>query len=212
MRRIWPIALSAICGIVLGAGLILLLRPNTAVPVNMHSALGSEEPEGHEQLYTAAVHVAKAIYTSDFAELSAWVHPQRGCLFAPFSTVDRQKCLTFTSSQILAMGSDKTEYAWGVLDASENPLMTSGEFFRDVLQIRDFSIAPGVGFDTVLRVGNSAENIQSEYPDCRIVDLYYPGAGKDPAGADWASLKLAFAESDGELKLVAVVRSVYTEQ
>lgn len=214
-HKVWLVALSAVLGLALGAGLTLILcgQADPEIPSSPSGGTQTGEPTDHERLYTAAVTVARAINTSDYAALGAWTHPERGCLFAPFSTVDRQKNLTFLPAQIAAMGGDTTEYAWGAADQFGQPVtMTPVEFFRDYLQTRDFSEAPGVGFDTVMRVGNAVENVLSEYADCRVVDLYDPGTGKDTSGADWASLKLVFAGGTGELKLVAVVRSVYTEQ
>ena len=212
------IGVSAVSGLGVGAALAFLIcalgggpaypaGPNGGVPREI------EIPSENAVVYAAAMTAARAIYEADFAALGALAHPEQGCVFVPYSTVDRGENPVFMPAQIGAMGEDRAEYVWDGPEQSGQPLsMTPAVFFRDILQIRDFSAAPTIGFDMVLRTGNAVENVLEEYPEAHIVDLYCPDPGKDPAGADWASLKLVFEDWDGELKLVAVVRSVYTEQ
>lgn len=209
-RKLLPLIVPALLGLGVGAALTAL--------VYALAGWGGGAPEsgqahaGNETLYAEARTMARAIYEADFAALSALTHPETGCLFAPFSTVDAGANPVFTPAQVLAMGTDTTEYVWGSAGPADPPVtLTPAGFFRDILQIRDFAAAPCVGFDLVLRSGNAVENVLEEYPSCHVVDLYCP-AGKDPAGTDWASLKLVLADYDGDWKLVAVVRSVYTEQ
>ncbi|MDR1735824.1 MAG: hypothetical protein LBR85_03015 [Oscillospiraceae bacterium] len=212
--------MAGVLGAGFGAGLTALLYPGAsgidAMPSVNVSALPTAAPDRYEntQLYKLALTAASAVYRADFASLSELTHPERGCLFAPFSTVDKTKNQTLMPGQIKAISGSSEEYIWGVSDQTDQPISLTGEgFFREYLQIRDFSAAPAAGFGTVLRTGNAIENVLAEYPEEYMVDLYFPGERTEGAvRTDWASLKFVFGEYGDALKLVAIVRSVYTEQ
>ncbi len=164
------------------------------------------------EYYDSAILVASAIYGRDYTALAGWLDPSEGLYIVPFSTVDFNKNLKFSQSQVKAFGEDKTTYLWGVNPDTGQPIeMVPESFFDTFLRIRDFSTAEIVGNNRVVRTGNAVENVTEAFSDAYFVDLYF--SSSDPQTADWASLKLVFRpDSSGERKLIAIIHSVNTLQ
>ena len=170
----------------------------------------SPETASHEALYSAALSVAAAVREGDFAALAAWTHKQKGVTFTAFSTVDPQNDPVLSAKELASLSEDLV-HLWGVDPVGGIPIrLTTPEFFATYLQIRDFTTAPSVGFNLVQKKGHTTENVLTAYPEAQVVDLYFPCA--EGIGLTWASLKLAFEDEGGQLQLVGIVRSVYTEQ
>ena len=74
----------------------------------------------------------------------------------------------------------------------------------------DYTQAPSVGVDQIVMSGNSLENLQEAYPDCRFVDLCYPSLDPAYEGLDWCSLKMVFAPTQSGWYLVGLIHSQWT--
>ena len=149
------------------------------------------------------------IKARDYAALSRAVHPEYGVVFSPYATITLPSKM-FTAAQISAFGSDAASYAWGVLDGSGEPIqMTPNDYFDRFVFDKDFTTAPAVGIDHVVRSGNALENIKETFPDIRFVDFHIPG-DECTGGMGWSSLRLGFEEYNGELMLTVIVHSEWT--
>lgn len=107
--------------------------------------------------------------------------------------------------------SDKNRYMWGKYDGSGNPIeLTPYEYFKAFVYDKDYLSASEIGVNTVVKSGNSLENIQEIFPDARFIDFYSPGADPGAGGLDWSSLRLVFEEYHGKLMLTVILHSECT--
>jgi len=180
------------------------------------SALSSQEkepldPTDNFPLLGSACAVNRCMQQQDWTMLAAYVHPQRGVTFTPYSTVAPGSDLTFTADQIKNLAQDQRVYTWGFEDGRGNPIqMTMLQYFARYVYDRDYTQVSQIGVDRIMTGGNALENLTEEYPDCRFVDFSFPSADPVNDGLDWSSLKLVF-QADGEhWYLVGVVHGEWT--
>ena len=162
-------------------------------------------------LLSRACLVNQALCRQDYATLSQYVHPDRGVTFTPYSTVNFDSDLTFTSAQIQNLTSDKNVYTWGFEDGRGEPIqMTMEQYFSRYVCDTDYTQASLIGVDQIITTGNALENLTEEYPGCRFVDFCLPSADPQNDGLDWSSLKLVFTLEDTGWLLVGVVHGEWT--
>ena len=141
-------------------------------------------------LLSSACAVVRAIQERDYDTLAAFVHPEEGVTFTPYSTVDRDSDLRFTAAQVRQFSTDQTVYTWGVSDGLGSLIeLTPAEYFSTYVFNTDYTQA---------------------YPGCRFVEFHFPGLDPANAGLDWCSLKLVFSPSDSCWQLVGIIHSQWT--
>lgn len=200
-------------GVVLGIGCFLLISLMTGhagqKPAPELPAVQSDRVQ-HEELTRLALSVADLLRDGDYEALSACVHPVYGLVFSPYSTINLNSNQCFTANRVAIAGTDSTVYTWGTMVDSDEPIqLTAKQYFETYVYDRDYGRAPIIGFNTVVRSGNALENLSSVFPEAQFVDLYFPASAPD--GTDWSILRMVFEDSDGTLKLSALIHSEYTE-
>ena len=73
----------------------------------------------------------------------------------------------------------------------------------------DFIKAEQIGINSVVRSGNSLENVKDVFPDAEFVEFHFPGS-EEYGQIDWESLKLVFEDYNGKRKLIAIIHSQWT--
>lgn len=201
--RLTIIILSCVCVLLLS----LLISPlHEYIPGNPDSS-GSQKSM---QLLQEAYDVAEAVVAGDYAGLSRYVS-DKGLLLVPFSTVEFDRNLLFTSSEVRSFAALKNKYIFGADPVTSQPIeMTVAEYMNAFLRTSDYTAAPMLGVNTVLKRGNAVENVAEAFPDGIFVDFFFPPS--QSGGIDWSSLKVVFEVTNGRYHLVALIRSVYTEQ
>ena len=175
------------------------------------SASAPLDPEDNLSLLAAACTVNRCLQRQDWSTLSAYVHPERGVTFTPYSTVDLSSDRNFTADQIKNLAQDKTVYTWGFEDGRGDPIqMTALEYFERYIYDRDYTQVPQIGVDRIMTGGNALENLAEVYPGCRFVDFSFPSADPVNDGLDWTSLKLVFQPEGEHWYLVGVVHGEWT--
>lgn len=181
---------------------------------NSSSAAAQKDPLNaldNFPLLNTACSVNRCIQQGDWTALSAYVHPDRGVTFTPYSTVDPRSDLTFTASQIKGLGNDQTVYTWGVEDGRGDPIqMTMLDYFARYVYDSDYTQASEIGVDRIMTGGNALENLAKAYPGCRFVDFSIPSADPVNDGLDWSSLKLVFEPGADAWYLVGIVHGEWT--
>lgn len=236
MKRflIFPCILSLAIGLLAGILLPINLMEETSPPAlnsspnNFTSPPGVSQPEGSSSaavssssdvpdpednfsLLGAACAVNRCLQRQDWTTLAAYVHPERGVTFTPYSTVDPDNDLTFTSEQIKNLAQDQTIYTWGFEDGRGDPIqMTIPQYFDRYVYDRDYTQVPQIGVDRIMTGGNALENLAEAYPGCRFVDFSFPSADPVNDGLDWSSLKLVFQAEGDRWYLVGVVHGEWT--
>lgn len=168
-------------------------------------------PDDNLPLLGSACAVNRCLQQQDWTTLAAYVHPQRGVTFTPYSTVDPTGDLNFTADQIKNLAQDQTVYTWGFEDGRGDPIkMTISQYFQRYVYDRDYTQVPEIGVDRIMTGGNALENLSEEYPGCRFVDFSFPSADPVNDGLDWSSLKLVFQPEEEHWYLVGVVHGEWT--
>ncbi len=162
-------------------------------------------------LLNAAFTVVNALRQQDYHTMSAFVHPEKGVTFTPYSTVDPEVDLTFSQEQIMNLTQDTAVYTWGTVDGRGSPIeLTMAQYFQRYVFNADYSQAPQIGVDRIQMRGNALENIEEAYPQGRFVDFCFPQLNKANEGLDWCSLKLIFEPGEQSWLLVGVVHGEWT--
>lgn len=167
--------------------------------------------ESNLPLLDSASAVIKAIEAEDYSALAALVHPEKGLVLTPYSTVDLETDLTLTATQISGLAKDDHKYLWGVADGKGDPIeMTISQYFDRYVYNADFANAPVLGIDQVMGSGNALENVKEVFPLARFVEYYFPGRNPDHMGFDWCGLKLVFEPWENQYRLIALIHSEWT--
>ena len=175
-------------------------------------SLSASDPDNSE-LIQFAYGVLDCISNNDYQALSSFVHPEFGVVFSPCATITLTTNRRFTVEQVAAFSEDNDFYVWGVRDGSGEPIeRTPAEYFEEFVNFRDFSSAPIVGVNYIVRSGNALENITDVFSDVQFVDFHYPNGDKNSVSEQkWATLRLGFEEHNDIMWLTVVLRSVWTE-
>ena len=169
------------------------------------------DPLDNFPLLGSACAVNRAIQQGSWSALAAYVHPELGVTFTPYSTVEPDSDLTFTAEQIKGLAQDQTVYTWGFEDGRGDPIqMTMLQYFERYVYNYDYTQAPQIGIDRVITGGNALENLAEAYPGCRFVDFSFPSTDPVNDGMDWSSLKLVFQPSETRWYLVGIVHGEWT--
>ena len=227
----FPCVLCLLIGLLVGVLLPIDFQEEPAVqqgasngftpPPGASQSAGSAAPARSETLppdveenfplLGSACAVNRAIQRRDWTTLAAYVHPERGVAFTPYSTVEPENDLRFTAEQIKNLAQDQNVYTWGVEDGRGDPIqMTIAQYFERYVYDRDYTQAPEIGVDRIMTGGNALENLTQAYPDCRFVDFSFPSADPVNDGMDWTSLKLVFRLEGEHWYLVGVVHGEWT--
>lgn len=160
------------------------------------------------KLSASAVEYLKA---GDYKSLSSLVHPQKGVVFVPYSTVDLKTNLKFMPEEVAKFGENTQTYVWGVKDGIGSPIkLTPSQFIKEYTFNIDYSNAPQVGVNTILKTGNSLENLTVVFPEAKFVEYHFPGLDKKNEGLDWCSLKIVFEKHENNYYIVALIHSQWT--
>lgn len=169
------------------------------------------DPGENFPLLGSACSVNRAIQRQDWTTLAAYVHPERGVTFTPYSTVEPETDLNFSAEQIRNLTQDQNVYTWGIEDGRGDPIqMTVLQYFERYVYNKDYTQAAEIGIDRIITGGNALENLTETYPDCRFVDFCFPSADPVNDGLDWSSLKLVFQPQGEHWYLVGVVHGEWT--
>ena len=186
-------------------------QPEDSGSASPSPASDSLDPEDNFSLLGSAFAVCRCLQQQSWSALAAYVHPDRGVTFTPYSTVDPDSDLNFTADQVRNLAQDQNVYVWGFEDGRGEAIqMTFARYFGRYVYDRDYIQAPELGVDRVMTGGNALENVSEVYDGCRFVDFSYPTSDPVNDGLDWSSLKLVFQPGDGRWYLVGIVHGEWT--
>jgi len=203
-------ALIALAGFFMGVILICsLLITGVLSPEIFSTRTAANRPPAANPLESALL-VAFHVKMDDFPQLSTWIHPEKGVIFTPFSTVDPERDLSFSAQEVANFAADRTVYLWGLTAVEGAPIQMSAlDYMHRYVGERDYAMAPLAAVGSILRTGDSPENVAEVFPNSIFVELHIPHAGPKRAD-DWSSLKIVFEEYEDELKVIAFIHSEMT--
>ena len=164
------------------------------------------------ELTSLAFGVLEYIRDGDYLAMSSIVHPDYGVVISPSATVSLSTNRRFTAEQVALFENDTNVYFWGVQDGSGEPIEISpAAYFDEYILSKDYSSAPLIGVNKIVRSGNALENIEEEFPGVKYVDFHIPGVERDnPDELDWSSVRIGFEDHEGLLWLTVIISSRWT--
>lgn len=143
--------------------------------------------------------------------LAALAHPDKGVRFSPYAAVDTDTDRVFSRDQLTGFWDDSQQYAWGAYDGSGAAIeLTPRRYHARFIMDRDFANPTQIGINDDRAYGNTLNNAETVYPKGTRIEFYIAASDKDPAGQDWAALRLVFEPYQGHWYLVAVIHDEWT--
>ena len=163
-----------------------------------------------DELLTLANSILPMIKEKDYSSLTAFIHPQLGLTFTPYSTVSPTD-LSFQWTELLAASEAETELCWGGWDGSGEDLLLSFDAYWDrFVWNYDYTNADSILLNEIGITGNAIENVFKAYDNCMIAEYDVNSALGYNDGTDWSTLKLVFLPFDGELYLAGIIHGEWT--
>ena len=207
MKRAPQCVICALAGIIAGALAFFLIFGMDRKP---DVDADGEGIVSNQMLTDLAFEVAGYIKAGDFDSLSEMVHPIYGLVISPYATVNLSSNQCFTADAVADFDDNDQVYTWGTTSDSRAPIdLTVKDYFSRYVFNCDYTQAPTIGINQILRTGNSLENVTAIFPGAQFVDLCNPGT-ESAEYQDWSTLRLVFEYYNDELMLTAIIHSEYT--
>jgi hypothetical protein len=147
---------------------------------------------------------------NNFAELKKYFSNE-GVRFSPYDYIDTDKTKKLTPDDFLTAIDKKWILTWGNYDGIGDPIkLTVKDYLKKFAYNADYLSAEAVGYDEVMKEGNSLNNLKEIYPNHHFIDYHFSGFDQKLNGMDWTSLRLVFEKQNGEYFLVALIHGQWT--
>lgn len=134
-----------------------------------------------------------------------------GVRFSPYGYIDTANTKKLTPEDFLTSINKKWTLTWGSYDGTGDPIkLTVPAYLKKFVYNADYVNAEAVGYNAVMKQGNSTNNIKELYPNRHFIDYHFSGFDQKNKGMDWTSLRLVFEKEDGQYFLVAIVHDQWT--
>lgn len=154
--------------------------------------------------------VLELLKAHNYAELIKYFSND-GVLFSPYGFIDTAKSKKLTPEDFLQAIDKKWVLNWGAFDGTGEPIkLTVPAYLKKFVYNADYLNAEALGFDEVMKQGNSLNNLKTIYPKHHFIDYYFSGFDQKYNGMDWTSLKLVFENENGQYFLVALIHDQWT--
>lgn len=163
-----------------------------------------------DSLMAIGEQVLISLKESNFAELRKYFS-EDGVLFSPYAYIDTTKSKKLSPDDFLTAINSEWILTWGNYDGTGDPIkLTVVNYLNKFVYNADYINAEAIGFDEVMKEGNSINNLKEIYPKHHFIDYHFSGFDQKLNGMDWTSLRLVFEKQYGEYFLVAIVHDQWT--
>ena len=209
------VAVSTLIAVFVFAKDLLPIRGQDNIPIDISEDDIDQETDEREDPKTIieerAHELMNALKNKDAKTIAAYVHPEKGVRFTPYTRVSLDNDMIFDKEDILTFFEDENIYLWGWYDGSgEEIKLTPAQYYEQFVYSADFINAKEIGYNEVLTGGNVIENQFEVYENSIIVEYYIPEIDPQFEGLDWQSLRLVFEEYEGSWKLVGIIHNQWT--
>lgn len=214
MKRALSRLIFLFVGIVIGVGayycvdnfLIDAEKPPDADSFSTASVYETEDV--NKELLIKSRQITGYMKTGDYKALAGAVHPEYGVVFSPYATINLSSNQYFMPSEVAAFATDSTVYVWGIYDGTGAPIeMTPVRYFENFVFNLDYTVAPAIGINYIIKSGNALENVMEIFPTARYIDLHFPETQLTDSSQYWSTLRLVFEYYNEELMLTAIIHS-----
>ncbi len=182
---------------------------NTENDINQDEAI----KETNEEILAedVAEEIVLSLSNQDMQTLATYIHPSQGVRFSPYSYVDIQEDLVFSTNQINGIFNDSTVYHWGTFDGSGDPIdMTFADYYARFVYDQDYANPEQIAVNDMLGGGNTIDNTGQVYPNATVVVFHFSGFDPQYEGLDWRSLRLALEQVGNQWFLVGIIHDEWT--
>lgn len=170
----------------------------------------TEEFVEQDSIKAIGQQVLISLKENNFAELRKYFS-EGGVLFSPYGYIDTAKSKKLTPDDFLIAIAKNWTLTWGSYDGTGDPIkLTVKAYLKKFVYNADYVNAEAIGFDEVMKLGNSTNNLKEIYPNCHFIDYHFSGFDQKLKGMDWTSLRLVFEKQNGEYFLVAIIHDQWT--
>jgi hypothetical protein len=181
------------------------LRPSTVPPAVSQDGLNQQD-----SIKATGRQVLIFLKEKNYNELSKYFSNE-GVRFSPYGYIDTLTAKKLTSTDFLTAISKNWVLTWGAADGTGDPIKLSVKaYLNRFVYNADYLSAEAVGYDEILKTGNSKHNHEQLYPKHHFIDYHFSGFDQKLEGMDWATLRLVFEKQDGQYFLVAIVHDQWT--
>ncbi len=147
---------------------------------------------------------------NNFSELRKY-SSEAGVLFSPYGYIDTARSKKLTPDDFLTAIDKNWTLTWGSYDGTGDPIkLTVKAYLKKFVYNADYVNAEAVGYNEVMKQGNSTNNLKEIYPNHHFIDYHFSGFDQKLKGMDWTSLRLVLEKQNGEYFLVAVIHDQWT--
>ncbi|NGZ77818.1 hypothetical protein [Saccharibacillus alkalitolerans] len=155
----------------------------------------------------------RALADRDFDALADLAAP-RGIRFSPYAYVELKSDRVLTPGKLRQAWKDPETYVWGAYDGSGEPIVLDFRgYYARFLNNLPYTAPDGVGYNRVVRSGNTLSNLKKAYPKAKFVEFYVKGGRSgagDVGGMDWGSLRFVFEQTGSDWQLIGIVGDRWT--
>ena len=185
----------------------------TSVTDTVKTALPVDDGDGLSQqdsIKATGLQVLNLLKEQNFPELVKYFSTG-GVRFSPYGFIDTLTTKKLTPDDFLESINKKWILTWGSYDGTGEPIKLSvTAYLKKFVYNADYVNAEAVGYDAVMKQGNSRNNLKALYPNHHFIDYHFSGFDQKSQGMDWTSLRLVFEKTDGQYFLVAIVHDQWT--
>lgn len=150
-----------------------------------------------------------ALKNKNFQKFAKHIHPEKGITFSMYAYLNPDRNKHFTKAEFLQYSTTSTKFTWGEKDGTGDLLQLSIQnYIEQWVFKKDFSKSE-YAFDTVLKSGNSLNNLKEVFPQNHFTENYIAGS-EQYAKMDWKILRFVYEEFEGEIYAVAVINDEWT--
>jgi hypothetical protein len=179
-----------------------VVNPATAYPISEGSPV--------MDLVETTTRVVQALGVKDLEQVAAYVHPEMGVRFSPYTYVETSHQV-FMPAELPGLVGSEQIHLWGSYDGTGDPIeLTFDEYFDRFVYSADFANAEAMAVDEELGHSSMINNIADFYPGSAFVEYHFSGFDEAYGGMDWVSLRLVFIQEEGTWYLVGIVHDQWT--
>ena len=172
--------------------------------------IGASNAQNTSPLLTA-IEAVNIIKTGDLNDIEDYAHPDKGVRFSAYSYVDTQNDLVIDASNFTGLMESSQTYTFGSYDGTGDPInMTFSDYYQEFVYDEDFADAEIIGNNTIVKTGNTLNNMADVYPGAYFVEFHFPQFDPQYEGMDWKSLRIVMEQDDGIWYIIGVIHDQWT--